>query len=181
MESSYQIEKLKKDVYYYGKFKTTDEKIGSYIYDNLDKIKCDDIELTKLMFKIISPIHSIKLLTEYELLHYLPKTKIESIDCLIVFAMTNIKKFQNVIGGFDIEDTEWLINKNRFNCKTNQKVIYNTISQKYNNPVNNNFISLYVNYLKRFVNDKINIKYKFINDDDNEICWIVIIFEEIDV
>jgi hypothetical protein len=181
MNNSYQIEKMKKDIYLYNKFKSNDKHVASYIYNNIDKIKQDEFELTKMIMKIMSPIHSIKLLTEYELLNYKPEIKFDKIDDLIVFAITNIKKFQNVIGGYDIEDSEWLINESRFDCKTNQRVIYNTTEQKYNNDSNNNFISLYVDYLKRFVTENIKIKYKFIDDDDNEICWIVIIFEECDI
>ena len=181
MNNSYKIEKFKKELFMTSRFNKCDKMTASFIHYNLDKIKQDDIELNNLIKKIISPIQSIKLLTEYELLYYIPEKQIETINELIKFTLNNIKKFQGVIGGYDIEDSEWLINKDRFNCNKNQKVIYNTIEQNNNNNGNNNFISLYVDYLKRFVNNTINIKYKFIDDSKNEICWIVIIFEEIDV
>jgi hypothetical protein len=182
MNNSYKIEKLKTELYLTNRFNKCNSSLALYIYDNLNKIKYDDIELNKLAAKIISPIQSIKLLTEYELLNYQPETKFDKIDELVKFTLINIKKFQGIIGGYDIEDTEWLINKDRFRISNkNQKVIYNTTEQKNNNAVNNNFVSLYIDYLKRFVNENIKIKYKFIDDDKNEICWIVIIFEECDI
>ena len=185
INTNYFISNLKKELYSSSKFIISDNAIAKYIHENINLIKSEPDVMLHIYKKIISANHIIKNIVEYDFINYIPEKKINDIDMLIKLAIVDIYKFQNVIGGFDIEDNDWIISTEtsikRFNLNNNQKVIYNTLEQRNKNEQNNNFIKMYVNYLKRHIDldARINIYHNLIDDDKNEICWVVIIFEKL--
>lgn len=191
INNKYLENNFKKELYKGTKFinKELEDKIelSQYIHKNIERIKLDENEneLNKIYHKIISKKFIFKSIVEYEFNNYEPEIKLTNLSEIIKLALHNISFFQNIIGGYDLEDNEWIFSDEteikRFNLKDNQKLIYNSLSQNNKNEENNLFIKKYVKYIKRHIDSesRINIYHKLINDDKNEICWVVIIFEKL--
>lgn len=184
INKNYLINNLKKELYTSSKFLDDNKDLSKYIHDNINLIKSEPDVMLHIYKKIISANYMIKNIIEYEFIYYEPEKKLSTMEDIIKLALTDISKFQNVIGGYDLEDNEWLnpdeLTTKRFDLKTNQKIIYNTLAQKNRNENNNHFMKLYIKYIKRFISDesRISVTHKLINDDENEICWVIIMFEK---
>lgn len=159
-------------------------QMASFIRTNCVDIKSNENMLFSVYRKIIPYEKILKDVLTYEFLFYEPKEteKVGTIDELINLSMSELKKYQGIIGGFYIEDTEWLRceTDSRFKIKPNQKIIYNTIETSGSTERDNLlFLKNFVNHMKRFVNnDKIFMSYKIFDDKNNEISWILLVFEE---
>lgn len=189
MNTEYLIEDIKDHQYNSGKYKSTcNSDLASFIRNNLDQIKMNDVMLINVYKKIIKPVHMFKDILEYEFLNYSPDIKIHNIDDLVKCAVDELKKYQGIIGGYDIEDSEWIykdgsVNKTtcRFKITENQKIIYNTIEKSNEDNKNILFIKHFVKYMERFIENEVrlSITFKVINDDQNNITWIIIVFTKL--
>jgi hypothetical protein len=192
INKNYAESNLKKELYTSSKFISdemssldTNKDIIKYIHDNISLGLTDSDEIYDIFKKIISKNYIIKNIVEYEFNNYTPDIKLSNMDDIIKLCLTDISKYQNVIGGFDLEDNEWIfsdeIEFKRFDLKPNQKLIYNTLSQNNRNKENHYFIKKFVKYIKRHIDpeSRINIYHKLIDDNVNEICWVVIVFEKL--
>lgn len=132
----------------------------------------------------------VKETLKYELLHPIPSTAtIQTIQTISITYLTNriveeLKKFQE--GGIDnglLEDTIWLDNAitKRFLMKDTQTILYNTIEQS---DCDNRdliwFLDNFVKYIRKILpqTENISIRHKIIDDDDNEIGWVLLIIEQ---
>jgi len=133
----------------------------------------------------IIPIDKIKqnLLT-YDFMYGNLETICETMNDVINLLLSELNEYQWTVGGFNIEDKEWIecTEKSRFKPHENQKVIYNTIeSHNVNNDLNW-FIKTLITRVTKTIKtkNKLKIYYKTIEDETNEITWLIIIVEKID-
>jgi hypothetical protein len=132
----------------------------------------------------MTPEKIIKECFTFDLLNFVPDTenKINTFDGIVEFAINTLKKYQYVVGGFNIEDSEWIVcgkNNNRFKVKENQKILYNSIYKKNCDRELIWFLESILNYIKiHNNNNKIHIKYDIFEDKHNSICWIIYKFTE---
>ena len=102
---------------------------------------------------------------------------INNIKELINIFIKELKKYQTVLGGSNIEDEEWIVkyypDKCRFKMRKNTCVVYNTLSlnNMYDKSIFD-FTNIMYDHIKKFTN-KINIVLKIIKDNNNDIIWIV--------
>lgn len=168
--------------YNYNKMSSPQE-IAKFIRTNNTNLNMDDNLLFNI-FKKITPVSKIfKDLLTYEFLFYDPIEKIENIDNLIELTQRELKKYQGKIGGYYIEDDDWILCTSplRFKIKNNQKILYNSIEKiACYDREQIWFLKKFVDHMKKFVKDCcVKIDYKIIDDENNEICWILLIFEQI--
>jgi hypothetical protein len=158
--------------------------MASFIRSNCVDIRSNENMLFSVYKKIIPYEKILKDILTYEFLFYEPKDseKVGTIDELINLSISELKKYQGIVGGFYIEDMEWLqcTSDIRFKIKPNQKIIYNTIETCGSTDRDNVlFLKDFVNHMKRFINnDKITMSNKIFDDENNEISWILLVFEE---
>jgi len=158
-------------------------ELASFIRTNNTSLKSNDSMLFNV-YKKITPFEKVlKDVLTYEFLFYEPSDleKVNTIDELINISLLELKKYQGIVGGFYIEDVDWLLctSESRFEPKSNQKLIYNSIEKHgcYDKD-NVSFLRNFVNHMKKFIsNDKITMNYKLLDDENNEICWILFVFE----
>ena len=186
MKKAYLIESIRQDVHTSEEYNIVDSELANFIRDNVSAIKDNSSLMFDLVKKIITPVAMIRELITYEFLHSVPKEDeiITDVNRMKGFALKEIKKYQGIIGGFHLEDLEWLVadTNSRFNLKGNQTAIYNTIEKdlcfdkkfKW-------FLKKFVSHMKKFVASDagFDIKYKIIEDDENCLCWILFVFESV--
>lgn len=183
MKHEYMVSTIKNKVYR----QTYHEKpdVVEHIHSNFNKILDNDVFAFNLFKQIINPAFVIKHLLEYELLCHVPDKKISDISVFINTIQCELKKYQGIVGGYDIEDDNWIVSDNtqngsgRFKLTDKQKCIYNTVEQAYSNSSLRSFLEKFTDYIKRYADENIELKCKIIDDDDNEISWIVFIITEI--
>ena len=93
-----------------------------------------------------------------------------------------LQKYQGIIGAYYVEDKNWIVctKECRFKLKDTQKAIYNSICKRVAYDDDNKwFFEKLINRIKKYLPDDtyIKINYKIIDDEENEICWILIVFE----
>ena len=180
---SYFAENLKNKIYNKHEYITdNNDMVINFIKCNDNLLKSDDCALLFILKKILPRSKMIKEIYTYELLNYNPLSKINDIDTLINITLRKMHRYQGLIGGFYLEDVQWIkcTTSTRFKPKENQRAIYNSISKRgccdkdflY-------FLKNFVIHIKKYVKDEsILVNSKIIDDDDNDICWILIVCEK---
>jgi hypothetical protein len=171
------------NVFYDDDFNQNDSEMANFIKDNLSHIKDDDTMLFSIAKKIIPRSRFVKDLITYEFLYSEPIRTINTRDELIVVANSELSRYQGVVGGFAIEDEIWLkcSDSTRFKMQPNQKGLYNSISKEQCDDKKLLwFLKNFVIHMKKFLleTSNISLNYKIVDDDSNEICWILFIFEQ---
>jgi len=175
-------ENLNKIKRYSGKnYKSTDE-LTNIIHEYTHA--CDnDVEYAFTIFKKIVPYEKIihELLT-YDLLTYTSPVKVCSLDQFINIAIFALKKFQYRVGGYDIEDEEWILvdnNNQRFKIKNNNKILYNSIGETYNTTELEWFLENITKYIQSHADEKVfTVKNKIIEDEHHCISWVLFVFTD---
>lgn len=135
--------------------------------------------------KIMTDVHMIRDVLTYEFLFYNPKQKISIIEELLATTIQELNKYQGIVGGYKIEDNEWLLLKesnHRFKLKPSQIGIYNTMDR--NDCFDEGqtwFFKKFASHMRRFIcndtNNGITFDYKLYDDESNDIGWILFICE----
>ncbi len=168
----------------------TDKSIAQEIrnrYNDICTIEKNNIDfdfVEQFHKKITSHTQMIKDILTYEFLFYDPVDKVYDLQSLMVTTISELAKYQGIIGGYNIEDSIWLQCtsevQNRFKLKSNQFAIYNSCDsdacydkdQKW-------FLKNFVKHMKKWIgSDNLTIDYKLYDDETNEICWILIVCED---
>lgn len=164
-------------------FVNEDNEIANYIKQNLTTIIGNDSELWRIIKKIIPKEKIIKDLITYEFLYSVPDSNkmTNDMEKIILLTTSELSKYQGTVGGFNIEDNQWLrcSEKSRFKIKKNQICIYNSITKELcYDPELIWFLKYFVRHMNKYLlpDSNIDIDYKLIDDEDHEICWILILF-----
>lgn len=161
------------------------DNLPEFIRLNKKTLEEDQSLLTETFLKIIPQTKMIKELYTYEMINFIPKEehKVNNLDDLIKLMLFEMKLYQGIVGGFNLEDTEWRNCKTskRFEVNNNQQAYYNSIEQ--HNCADKEFIKFMNNFIKhirKFIYDplKLSIDYKIYDDDYNELSWIILACEE---
>lgn len=182
---SYFVENLKNKIYNRHEYVTdNNDMVIDFIRNNDNLLKSDDSALLFILKKILPRSKMIREVYTYELLNYNPPNKIDDIDALINIVLKEMHRYQGLIGGFYLEDVQWIKcnESTRFKPKENQRAIYNSISKRgcYDRDFLT-FLKNFVMHIKKFTkNELILVNNKIIDDDDNELCWILIVCEKKD-
>lgn len=159
-----------------------DRNMATYIHKNYVELLKNDQMLSDVHKKIITKQQMIKDIFTYDFLCYKPDIdeKVSTIDKLANLTKMELARYQGVVGGYGIEDDEWLNCTERFKLKSNQRGIFNTCHQKLiKNDDHTWFMRKIIKHMKKFIDtDDIDIDYKMFDDEFNEIAWIVIVFEK---
>lgn len=160
---------------------TKNDDIAEYIHFNLDK--CDKEELEKMYLQITTKEKLEQECLMYELFNYVPKNKVSEIDELIKITINSLQKFQYKIGGFHLEDYDWICSDSlsnprfKFKSSTCYKMLYNSVHEDKCGSELKWFMSSIVEYIKKFIfENTIKITYKIYEDRSNSLCWIMLIF-----
>jgi hypothetical protein len=153
----------------------------NYIHNNINDIINNDESRKNIINKILSPEKIIKECLIYDLLNYEPTQKYSSVDEIIMIATDAFTKYQYKVGGYFIEDNEWIVadsNCHRFKVKENQKILYNSITKKNCDRETVWFLDSIMNYIKKHVDGKsVNVRYSLFEDEKNFTCWIIFKFD----
>jgi hypothetical protein len=167
-----------KDNYEYNNFETNEK------HNLIEKIKncnltTDYNELLNIFETIVPVKRFFKEIKTFEFLFIEPTEKVNTPEKLLDIAKITLKKYQYLVGGYNIEDIEWNIitESNIFNIKNGEFLLVNTIDE--NKAYSKEllwFMEKITILLKKYVdNNKIKIKYQIIDDENNKICWLVFI------
>ena len=162
--------------------------ISKNIHNNFENIVNNNTdELINLYYeKIICKEKKIKDLLTYDLIYYQPEEsdKISTLEEIKNLAINELKKYQQIVGGYFLEDDVWIVVDNinpseRLKIRDNQIALYNTCNIKLSNEPNQIwFIETFLKYIKKFIyNNSIKVKYDIFEDTNNNIAFVVIIFE----
>ena len=104
------------------------------------------------------------------------ENKLDDPNDVLLLIINTIKKFQWVVGGYLIEDPEWLIekkNSKRFKINENEMILSNTLN--YLDDATELFMENLIKYVNNFVDkDKIQIRFKIKDDELLDLTFIVI-------
>jgi hypothetical protein len=149
---------------------------------NLQNLHENEMLIQNVFLKIFSIEKIEKECLTFDLLNYSPTEKFENINNVINICIDALKKYQYKVGGYNIEDDDWILcdkNNNRFKVKDNQKILYNSVHKKNFDRELVWFLDSILDYIKRHSNDeKIDVKYSVFEDDKNCICWIIFKFNK---
>lgn len=159
-------------------------EISSDIRMNYSLLKSDDSYLFNVFKKITPREKMLKDILTYEFLFYNPLVKTKTIEDLLKMTFAELQKYQGIVGGFYIEDNTWIINdsesKSRFKISESQTIIYNSVEKdRCYDRDQIWFLRNFVIHMKKFIDPSlnVNIEYRLIDDESNQICWILIIFD----
>lgn len=154
------------------------------IHNNIQNNIGDNKFLDKV-YEIMIPEKKLQLLLQFDILNYEPKVeeKTNDIDVLINKSIEILKKYQSKIGGYDIEDMDWIVadeTSKRFKVKSDRKIIYNTVRYKYNKNDMLVFLDLILKHIKKYILnfDELNVSNKFFYDSYKCIHFVVFIFHQ---
>ena len=159
------------------------EDIATDIHNNYNTIISDRKMLLEQTSKLISSDYLIKIVSMFELINYQPQLNemVNTVNDAIDITIKNLKKYQGTVGGFLIEDDEWIKlsanNNTRFKLKPNQVAIYNTIDYNHSDDSETKrFLSNIIKLTKRHITDKnIVMEYNIYEDESYQINWIFIV------
>lgn len=159
------------------------DEIINLIHNDIDKINNDDVYAFHILKKIMPHNKVMKEILTFDLLNYHPNEKVNSLDELVQIAVRSFRRFQNKVGGFNIEDKDWIIvekDNHRFRIKDNQKVLYNSVDKRHCDKELVWFINNITTYIQNYADkDKFSVKYTVKEDNRYRICWVVIIVTQI--
>lgn len=152
-------------------------------HDIASKIKDKNVDSAELYYSLIPQERIYKEMKTYEFLFYNPQTSFDNIDDIVTKSEDVLKIYQNVVGGYNIEDSDWIKlteSNKRFKIQDNQILLLNTITIRdaYDKDLLW-FMTNLVTCLSKYTDEtKIKIKQKILRDDNNDICWILLVFEK---
>lgn len=159
------------------------EEILEYISKNKDKICCDKEVAYDIYKKIIPYEKTLEKIFMFDFVCGKSNSNVNTLENTFSLLISELSKFQGLVGGFEIDDEDWLIctENTRFKPLKNQKAIYNTV-ETFNVT---NKLTWFLNMLIKRINQSIEIEsnikihHKIYEDEKREISWIVIIVEKI--
>jgi hypothetical protein len=156
------------------------EDLANLIHSDIKEICLDSSYAFFILKKIFPHEKAIREILNFELLNYKPKEKVNTLDEIINIAISALTRFQYKVGGFNIEDADWIVNDNsskRFKIEKNQKILYNSIENRSCDKELLLFLDNVISYVRRHIENENNfdIKYTFKKDDRFVLSWIVII------
>lgn len=143
-----------------------DSDIASFIYNNYDNMTNDMKKC--IAFKCLTDENINKILIHYEYNNYVHKT-VEHMSITEFLGKTKmlLRKYQGVIGGFLLEDNEWIVDK-----KTPGKIILkNSIAGTVCDNNTNKFLNRIEDILN-MIADNINVKLLCTVSNKNCLTWI---------
>lgn len=140
------------------------------------------IEELLQLYKEIIPINKIKRdIVTYDFIHGSIDVKCENVNEIFDLLISQLDQYQWSAGGFDIEDREWIecSKTTRFIINENQKAIYNTFESLEDYKELKWFLENMITRISKTITkpSEMKIYYKIIEDEKNEINWIIIIIE----
>ena len=126
------------------------------------------------------------ILLTYEILYITVDNYIENLEEFATFALKELKRYQNYIGGNNLDDTEWITyTKDTLNCRynINENIIVLNNSTNTTKLHDSNimfFLNKLVQHLQKF-STSIIVDYKLTEDEKNDIIWVAIFFEKIEL
>lgn len=168
-------------------FNETTSNFLSMLSANRDKILdgYTDDEIYALHKQIV-PIDKVKkdILT-YEFVYCDQNSKgllYDTIDDVLTLLKTELDTYQWIVGGFNIDDKEWLecSDSSRFKPKDTQRAIYNSFESRYDDFELRWFIKTIIQRVNNCIDQSKNkIYYKIIEDASHEITWLIFVVESI--
>jgi len=169
--------------YGYDKDKTDEkkQKIATFIHDHYDTM--DMKAMRKIVLDCMTEKKIRKELLEFELRHYIEKSKSMSIQIFTEKAKFILDRYQCKAGGFYIEDMDWEIHgpeSEKYDVKNHEVLFANSVD-KTDKDDNEN-----LHYLKRLVtrlnslSEEIEVKYEFYGPEKG-LIWIGIWCTRIDI
>jgi hypothetical protein len=137
------------------------------------------------LHKQIVPIEKIKrdILT-YEFIYGVIDKICENELDVLNLLISELNQYQWVVGGFNIEDKEWLEcgENTRFKPHKLQHAIYNSLESHNDDQELKWFLKTILRRISQTIKKETGIKiyYKIIEDTPHEISWVIIIVEKID-
>lgn len=181
-QKGYYLSQLNSTTFNVSDYVDKDEKLIEIIKNNKNELENNKNVLWNIYKKLIPKEKMLRDIITYEFLYDEPQTKYSNIDEIVKIALHELKKYQGVIGGFYIEDNEWIesTENTRFKSEENRKMIYNTIETKLCYEINQiSFLKNFTKRMKKYVENKsILVDYKIIDDERHEICWVLFVFEK---
>jgi hypothetical protein len=159
------------------------QNLTNLIYQNKNSILNDDHEIIYNIYKQIYPINKLKRdILLFDFIHGKTNKICNHIDDTYALLLDELKIYQWIVGGYNIEDNEWLeCNDNtRFKPQIHQKAIYNTIETHLVDKDLKWFLLTIEKRINQSIEIESNIKvfYKIFDDNFREISWIVLIVEQ---
>lgn len=164
-------------------FNPPNNTILNHTKEHLHTITNDVPKLQSIHNEIAHPSIYVKNILTYELLNYKPPnndiiTTNQTSDLIIKL----LQRYQNIVGGFNIEDTQWtkhVIGSTRFAIRDENTIILSNTTTKEHlySPDITTFVQNIVKHASNYVNGP-TITYKILDDYKNEIYWICIIIKQ---
>lgn len=172
---------IKKSLYENNYISKLNEEVTEFIDDivcEIEKKTLNENDICEIQKYITTQEKMEKEILTYHLINYTPKSKITNFDEIIEFTIKMLKRYQYKVGGYDIEDKDWIrINgeNNRFVLKKNQVLLYNSIASCDLKNETKRFMKYFTEYINRHFTGH-PIKFKICENEKYKIHWIVIIF-----
>jgi hypothetical protein len=154
------------------------ESLGNYINADIS-IDTPDETLRDTVLKVMTREHMLKEILLYEFNNYTYSVQLYDVTDVIIFAKYLLKRYQGIIEGYEIEDFDWIEEKNysRFKYEENSKVLVNTAPRSsLKNEQLDIFIGKIIKIIKSVCAFDITIKYRRIDDENNGVCWLILSF-----
>lgn len=178
IENDYIIDDDKIKSYRNNLFMNSDNISRSTYDENILNMNVEDLK--NIYDKINTKQNIVKSILTYELLNYENDKKINDLSELIEIFRKTMERYQWIVGGYDIEDDEWILcnNISKFCLKPNQIALYNSTGENgYDNSELERFIKMIRNHMRKMT-DKYDINYAIVEDKKYDIWWILYVFEE---
>lgn len=142
---------------------------------------CSNEDLLKLHQQIV-PIEKIKrdILT-YDFMYGNSNVVCENVNDVVNVLISQLDQYQWTVGGFNIEDKEWIecTENSRFKPNILQKAFYNSLESHNDDQELKWFLKTILKRVTNTIKTDIGIKiyYKIIEDTTNEISWVIFVIE----
>lgn len=185
MQKSYFVENLRARLFEKQSFNNCEndfsDNFANFIRENDNNIKNDTTALFFILKKIMSHEDMLKYVYTYEMLNYEPPAKVDDISEAMNIVLKELQRYQNMVGGFILEDSQWIKcdNNTRFKARKNQIAIYNSIPlNKMDNTEFATFLANFKTHIRKFINnDMLAFNIKHHEDKNNDLCWILCVCE----
>ena len=138
--------------------------------------------LINLLSGILSQESIERQLLTYEFEHVGYDTKFSTISQLLKHTHGILKRYQGIVGGFDLEDADWCEDQDleKFNISEGKYIMYNTVDI---NLKDCNDINIFMEGIVRHIsnsnaNSNIHISYHICDDVTADVSWVIIVFSQ---
>jgi hypothetical protein len=175
----------KKNEIFDSRFLYRDNKsIANTIRNSSNELMSNTNLLKSVHEEIMSSVQMLKDVFTYEFLFYEPTIKILNASELLSMAQSELSRYQGIVGGYKIEDQEWIKceQNSRFKLNPSQIGIYNTMTR--DNSYSENqvwFIKAFARHMRKFISyddNFLSFYHKIYDDESNDISWILFICED---